>query len=96
MIPSITGAISNYTNTINNAEASIFRNNDAMTSLMNLGATMPYDSVSFRALSEKSNQLELDNIRDSVAMKYARANREAWEKYLDEKIKKTHRLSFFA
>ncbi len=88
MIPSITGGIFSSINTINNAQASIFRNNDSMLSLMNLGATMPYDSVSFRALGEKSNQLELDNMRNSVAIKYARANREAWEKYLDEKIKK--------
>lgn len=90
------GGIYNSINTINNAEASIFRNNDAMMGLMNLGATMPYDSVSFRSLAEKSNQLELDNLKDSIAIKYARANREAWEKYLDKKIKKTHHLSFFA
>ncbi len=88
MIPSIMGSIYNSINTVNNAQASIFRNNDSMVSLMNLGATMPYDSVSFRSLAEKSNQLELDNIRESVALKYARANREAWEKYLDEKIEK--------
>lgn len=71
---------------MNNAFASICRNNDAMYS--SVSAVSPLAPLNMDTVSFSSNLADCDNLRNSVNYQVANANRDGFDAYKSDKIKR--------